>query len=240
MPLSAAKKLLLFSKAETYAQKVARLLGSSMVAYWPDPHTGLDVSGHGYNGTPTAVAAGVAIAGSPSGSFDGSTSVLNIYSAGLAGAFNPAAGMVCGFAQVSGAGIWTDAANRQMVELEVNANNLVRIGRSSVNNQLLFRYRANSISISVLSTALAGTLAVFHWAITWNTAADEMKAYLNGVQVGTTQTALPVWAGALASTATTIGAVNTAAGSPFSGLEGHVILTNTVPSDAVILQLASF
>jgi len=56
-----------------------------------------------------------------------------------------------------------------------------------------------------------------HIASTYSDTDDEFKAYINGVQVGTTETSLGTFSGNLASTTTVIGAYNTSSSTPWLG-----------------------
>lgn len=213
----------------TYVQKILALFGSSIVSYIPDPFTGLDVSGHGYNGAPTAVTAAAGPDGAQAGSFDGSTSRVNWYSAGLAGAFNSQEGSVLLWVLVSA---W-DAAIKDFVNLGVNASNQILIRKQNANLTYYYIAGATTDFVTLGSNADIGFMQL---VISWSKAADELKAYKNGAQVGATQSTLGTWAGALASTLTTIGASSTTPTNPMSGRAAHILLLNRAVTAAEVAQ----
>lgn len=147
---------------------------------------------------------------------DGSNDFLNIYGAALNEDFDGAAGTVVVFAQVSAAGVWTDAATRYLINIGADGNNCVRIFKGSTANQVLYRYIAGGTTDTVIDTTAVGTTKAM-FALTWDKAAEELKAYLNGAQVGTTQASLGTWAGSLASTQCFVGAVSATGMTPWSG-----------------------
>jgi hypothetical protein len=201
----------------------------------------LDASGNARNGAYTAVTLGAAGVGDgrTSASFDGSTSVANIFGASLATAFNGAEGTAAIWLRVSSAGVWTDATVRRCVIGQVDANNRIDILRSAANNTIQFFYRAGAVSSSVNAGSQSST-GWIHAALTWNKAADQVKAYLNGAQAGATQTGLGVWAGTFAATTTCIGASSTAPATVWSGTLAHTALWDRALTLAEIASLATF
>jgi hypothetical protein len=222
-----------------YTNKVIAL---SPIAYWPlaesSGSTATDESGNARNGAYTSVTLGA------TGIGDGRTaaafttgSFCNIYGASLAGAFNGQEGSLSMWAQVSAAGIWTDGTNKALIELQVDASNVVRIRKTTTNNISQAIYTAGGTNKTVNITNSATTW--FHLALTWSKIADQFKVFLNGAQVGATQTALGTFAGSLVSTAATIGAANTSATIPWSGQIAHVALFTSILSGADITALAT-
>lgn len=172
-------------------------------------------------------------------SYDGTTSFDNIYSAALNADFNNQEGTVAAWAKMSAAGVWTDGTQRSVVRLGADNNNFVIIDRSTTNNELRFRYTAGGTAIAVATTAFGGSLAWLSLACTWSKSGDAFKAYVNGLQVGTTQTGLGVWAGALGATVNNLGAGTTGPATPWSGLLAHAMLWNTPLTAAQALALAT-
>src|SRR6266508_5978897 len=220
-----------------YTRKVRAL---SPLAYWPLSETSgtvaYDVSDNARNGTYSALSLGQAGIGDgrPSVLFNGSTAFINIYSAALDAAFNNAEGTLAIWFQFQSAGIWTDAAARQFLQLRTDANNLVTVRRTTTNNQLQAQYVAGATSKTINITSLGGSVAWNHFAITWSKSADQMIVYVNGAQSGATQTGLGTWAGALSSTACLIGAATVTPGSPMSGLLAHASVWSATLSAAQI------
>lgn len=227
----------------TYSEKVNGIAPANLIGWWkmaePSGSVSTDSSSQANNGAYTAVTLGQTGIGDglTAASFDGSTSFNNIYSAALNTDFNGQLFTVAGWAKVSAAGVWTDATARTLLRLRVDANNDLNIARTTTDDTLRAIYVAGGTSKNV-STTLSPT-AWFHWAVTVSLAGDVLKFYINGAQVGSTQTGLGTWAGALTSTVCVIGAVSTVPGSVWSGLSAHVLLYNTVLSDAQVLALAT-
>jgi hypothetical protein len=65
-----------------------------------------------------------------------------------------------------------------------------------------------------------------------------MRAYINGAQVGTTQTSLGTWSGALDSAQTCIGAANTTPASVHSGWLAHPAIWNVALTPAEVAWLS--
>lgn len=140
--------------------------------------------------------------------FDGTNDLVDTYSPSLNSIFNPSEGTVTGWAKVSGSGVWTDATFRTIVSLQADANNTILVRKTSTNNTLAFQYVAGSTSTSVTTTT--STTGYIFVALTWSKGSDQVKAFLNGTQVGSTQTGMGTWTGNLSSSATNIGrSVNT-------------------------------
>lgn len=116
--------------------------------------------------------------------------------------FNTQAGTIVAWAKVSAAGDFTDGVTRFILHIGADANNRVYLAKSGSNNSLTFAHVAGGTSKNALIAY--SSLAWFHLAMTWDKTADQVKAYLNGAQVGATLTGLGVWAGSLASTFTAI------------------------------------
>lgn len=69
--------------------------------------------------------------------------------------------------------------------------------------------------------------------------ANEMKAYVNGVQIGATQAVAGTWAGSLASTQVCWGAENTSPGTPFTGYLAHMVTFARALTGAEVTTLAT-
>lgn len=232
--------------ASTYAQKNMARFGSALVAYWKLGEragtVALDAR-DGYAGTHLNVTLGQPGIGdgATSAGYNGLStaagSLTDVYRAALAAAFPYAAGSVLLWFKVSAAGIWTDGANRELLNWAVDGQNYLLIRKSSTNNTLDFRYKAGNVTQQVLYSYSATTWTAI--ALTWSRAANEVKAYLAGSQIGTTQVGVAAWVGTLAATTTTLGATDTAHDFPFSGTLQHVMLLNRVATPAEVLAVAT-
>jgi len=159
-------------------------------------------------------------------SFDGGD-LANIYSSSLNSAFNKSEGSISLWTKVSGSGVWTDSTNRYMFYAAADVNNAIYLAKTSTSNTLQLYYAAGGTGKSVSSTLVGGSTDWIHLTLTWSKSADQMKAYINGNQVGTTQTGLGTWSGNFSSTAVVIGATNTSAANPWSGSIDEVKIYDT-------------
>lgn len=109
----------------------------------------------------------------------------NILSTALINSFNKDIGSAflwCTSTWGSSAG----TAHMLMLEAAGSANR-VEIFRN--NNSLTCRYRAGNVSKAV-SSVIGTPASLFSCGISWNKPADEVKVYVNGSQLGSTQTGL--------------------------------------------------
>lgn len=211
----------------------ARILGTqaaSLIGYWklnePSGTTADDVSTTNadgtYSGTFTLGQTGIG---------DGLTSTLFDGTSGRVSLATPltsidtaigdkSKGTLFAWVKVASAGVWSDATIRGIVHLGADASNRFFINKNNTTNELAFSHRAGA-TVKTVTTTLS-TTAFFSVALTWDKVADEVKAYVNGAQVGTTQTALGVFAGTLASGFSAIGDSSSAGSQPFSGNLAHV------------------
>ncbi|MBI2103898.1 LamG domain-containing protein [Candidatus Woesebacteria bacterium] len=169
-------------------------------------------------------------------SFDGSNDVVNIYSSDLNSALNPSEGTLVAWAKVSGGTVWSDANTYTIIQLAGPAD-ILNIRKNSANNLQLFR-TAGGVTKSVNNSSFSPA-GWFQAVLTWSQSSDQLKAYVNGSQIGATQTGIGTWTQNLASTGVTIGAANTSGLNPWSGLINDVRLYNTALSDTQIANLYS-
>lgn len=229
---------------ETWFARVQRVVGASrLVAYWllDDPAgstTARDwinrdadgkcrVGTHQGGVTPGVTGIGDGLTAT---SYNGA-GVTFVYQAVWAARFNAgvgAAGTMIHWAQVSSAAVWTDLQSRRPFVLYVNAGNRIFWNRGAANNQITFNYVAGGVASSPFVNGISYTTPMLLVA-TWDRAAGasgEVKAYINGAQIGSTMTGLGTWAGNLDVTVQTIGASNGSYGQPWSGTISHVILVD--------------
>ena len=110
------------------------------------------------------------------------------------------------------------SANDVVFKFDVDGNNQVGIIYVNSSSILRYQYKAGGTTKKVdHSVSIEGDGNWHHIAITWDTSADEMKAYLDGSQVGTTQSGLGTWSGTV--NAFTIG-MNSIASNGF--WTGHI------------------
>lgn len=226
---------------EDYKQRVLATRSAALLRYWMlDEASGtsmVDSSANADHGVYTGV--DLAQPGIGDGrtcpNWDGVNDKGNAYTAALAAAFPTAEGSLGGFCKVSGAGVYADGTTRQVAGFRVDANNRVFFGRSTGAGSMTLQYSAGGTA--KLVTATLATLGWFHMCLTWSKAADEVRAYINGIQIGATQTGLGTWVGAVASSAANIGATLTTPSGVWSGSIAHVGLWNAplTPAEVALL-----
>lgn len=174
--------------------------------------------------------------------WNGSTSVLNLYSAGLASAFNGAEGSFAVWCKMENSGIWSDGTNRRVITVRIDSSNIFNITKSSTSNTILGQYIAGGATKTVTVSSYSNT-SWFHACITWSKssgASGEFKFYLDGVQQGTTQTSLGTWAGSLSSSQTILGGASTSPANVHAGYLCHSVLFSRAITQAEVTSLASF
>lgn len=229
--------------AMTYTEKV---LSYSPIAYWPltelsglvaDNAEGTAARDGTYSGV-TLDSADGPIVGTRAGRWDGVNDYCNIYSASLNGVFNGAEGSLVAWVKVFDAGVWTDGSARVVVRIGADSTNYYQLWKNSTNNQLIYQ-RWSGIQDVVVQSSVSPT-AWFNMAVTWSQAADQFKAYYNGVQVGVTQTGLGAWTLALNSNLCSIGSNSIAVpANVFNGHISQVAVFASALSGAAILDLAT-
>lgn len=236
-----SKKRLLFgdNAALRYTNKVKAL---RPIAYWPlaEPAGAVvvDASGNGRNGTYTSVTLGaIGIGdGRTAATFNGTTSLANVFSTSLQSAMSFTEGSVTAWFKVSGSGVYTDATARRIIHLRNTANTeFISLARTTTNNQFELRINGNGGATQQIVNLTTSALGWVMLGFTWSATGSQCVGYINGVQAGTA--GAPVAWGA-AMTAAWISSVNGAA-QIWSGTIAHVALWNTALSSSNMVQLAS-
>lgn len=199
-----------------------------------------DSSGNGRSGTYHGVDLGQPGLedGLTSAFYGGTGDYTDIYSASLSAAFNGKEVSVLLPFKVLNAGVWPDGASRRLLTIQISSSNRILFQKNATTGLTVF-YTAGGVSKTVNK---ADMTAYTDWAIVLLTAsktANQMKVYLNGVQIGTTQTGLGTWAGSLLNTNTVIGASGTTPTQVMSGWIGPVAIWDTALSAEDALTLAS-
>ncbi len=200
------------------------LLGDSGEAA---PTIAYDAGAGAFNGTYNNVSVGGGI-----GLYNGSTSYLAAFSAGLATFFDGDLGtMITKFA--ADASILADGIRRDLFHFGVDANNYVLVSKTT-GDVFKAEYAAGGV---VKTQALPLADALDHvGGQTWEYAVDEHKAYFDGVQAGMTGGTLGVWVGSISEAF--IGAVS--AGDWFwKGGIGDVIVANQVADETQMATISS-
>ena len=208
---------------QTYLAKLLTIQPTNLIGLWPmgekSGSVSVDESPEGNDGAYTGVTLNNSTGptGEPVGLWDGANDFNNIYSAALNADFNNAELTVACWVKVVNAGVWTDTTLRYCMLIRADSNNRVVLFRTATNNQLALEYKAGGTAKQVAFTDAGGRTDWLHLAITASVAAGEVKAYLDGAQVGATLGTLGTWVGALNSTRNHIGAGSTTPTLVWSG-----------------------
>ena len=193
------------------------------IAYWPQAEpsgtTIVDESGNGRNGTYVGVTLGQPGIGDGRTAAGYVSSVGNIYSASLAGAFNGQDVCATIWFQPANAGIWTDGIIRRLASWRVDASNMLLMSKDSAANTLTINYIAGGVSKAVTFTLSATDWT--HIAVRVRKSSDKLEGYLNGVKSSVLQSGIGTWAGSLAPTLTCLGAGNSGGGNSWIGSLAH-------------------
>lgn len=222
----------------TYLEKSLSIRRDTILAHWAGNGNALDSSGNGRHGTPTNVTYDTGIGdGGLSFVFDGSTSLVNVYSDSLRDAFNTQEGTISLWFKIDDSAVWTDGAQRRMFYISAAGNNFISMRRSVTNNTFDFIYRATAQSLLQV-TPFSSTEWV-HVAYTWSKSSDRMKCYVNGVSAGADVTGLGDWVGTLINTNTVLGSIQApTSAQTWKGRLAHVELRSAVLTANEIASLA--
>lgn len=220
----------LFGK--NYARKLINLFGqSSVLGLWPlDEASGsiaYDVSGNNrhasYSGPTLANAAGPR--GKPAPLFDGVNDYVNLYSASLDAAFNKSACTMLIWSKVLNADVWSDASNDFAFSLYYNTTNYARLIKlNTTGNFQIFCYFDSVAKAFTVATGSPTTW--FHAGLTWDNAADQVKGFFNGAQIGSTLTGMGVMAANPISTGYVIAGQVAGGGTTWNGWLAYALLLN--------------
>ena len=124
-------------------------------------------------------------------SFNGTTEYGNL--AGTIPAININVGTISLWVKLD-----TGNTNMQLIKASVDSNNNIQIYQKHSDNKLYFVYKAGGVTKQV-ATAFnyEGNDTWYHLIMTWDTTADELKAYINGDQVESTVDSLGTFSGTI-------------------------------------------
>ena len=220
------------SNSPSYKNKVLGIQPANLIAYWPLDELSGAVADNtegtaARDGTYTGVTFGQPGIGDGNTCplFDGANDLVAIYSDSLRDAFDKDKGTLAIWFKVSGPGVWTDGVWRYCAQLHADNSNYIVLAKTNTNNQFLFRYRAGGLNKQV--QLIISDTGWNNAAITWDTAVDEVKAYINGAQTGATQSSLGAWAGNLTATGTRLGAATAGPTLIWDGPLAHVPVWTT-------------
>jgi len=218
--------------AAPYDESIISMFGANLVSYLKldetSGATAADSSGHSTAGAylnvdlanalmPTKIGGSAPLFGGTDGD------AVNWYSAALVSNFDPLEGTLIAWVKAHDAGVWTDAAERGILVIRDDASNRVNIYKAPDANTLSFVAAAGGTVKTVADTSLGGSTAWFMVGLTWSKTADQVKAYINGSQVGDTQTGLGIFVGPIIDGRCNVGASVTTSAA-WNGWIGHAIL----------------
>ncbi len=239
----AASRNVAANRAAVSTDYLSRCLATrpyATIEHWSlDDPSGIVARGalHGYNGTTSGATVGQPGMGDGRTSYllDGINDTIGIGTAEVIARFNPLAGTISVWTKVPPA-VWIDATTRYLVHVGVNGStNFARMFRNILDSDLRSDYRAGGVN-RLTSYPTGSPTGWFHVTLTWDKAADEVKMYFNGVQVGVTLTGLGTWVGTLVAGFTQIGSAS--GGGFWSGHVQHVTLRSQSLSAGEIAELA--
>jgi len=122
--------------------------------------------------------------------FDGVDDYVNLNSA--ASVIDVEGGAISVWAKLSDV---TD--NTPIFKFYTNSNNQATIIYLHSSDEFKFMYKAAGTNTQVITDAsgIEGNDAFYHFAMSWNVTGGRFFAYINGAQVGTTQTTFGTWSG---------------------------------------------
>lgn len=218
-------------EALTYRQRVLATQPAALLAYWPLGEASgtavVDAGPAGRGGTYSTVTLGASGIGdgATAAQFNGATSYANVLGAGLASAVAAAGaeGTLMQWVRLTEAA-HTDAATRRSLTVQADSSNRIMLEHDASNtDRLNWYYIAGGVTktagLTYLSSLTGGWAQL---ALSWNKAQDRVIAYLNGAQVGATQTGLGVWAGTPSTMV--LGAGNTSPLQPWAGDLAHTAI----------------
>jgi hypothetical protein len=234
-------RLAVASYAGAYYQKVLRTSPAHLIAYWPLwDRAGVAAEGliSGRGGTYTGVTLGQDGIGDGRVCpyFDGANDYASVYSASLKNAFDGSEGSLMLWLKVNDASVWADGLFRYACRFKCDDDSGLAIYKRDTANRLTLAYTAGGSGKSVEHTTSSPDW--LHVLLTWTRSGDAMKAFVGGVQTGSTQTGLGNWAGSLKSDSCNIGAHNQTPQMVWNGLVAHVALWSTPLTPAEISRLA--
>ena len=210
------------------------LLGYSPFAYYPLQSDAVDVVG-GANGTPSNVTYNAS--GGPDGDgaavFNGTSSSITLPHGTLDNTFDGAEFTLALWLQAASEGVWSDGTNRRFLDVTGDGVNYVFISKTS-GNVIEYRRFANGTTENV-NYSPSGTSPI-HIAMTCSETADEIKYYINGAQIDSTDTTIGTWNIATLSRVV-IGALPSS--QWWSGEISHAALWTSALTPTQLLDLAT-
>lgn len=122
----------------------------------------------------------------------------------------------------------TSGGGQRLLNFQFDSNNIIRFDYTSSGSPRA-TYIAGGVNVNVVGDTAEGENRVFVMRV--SKSQDKMEFWIDGVQVGATQTGLGTFAANMASGSTMIGASSTSFNLCFNGYYGHVVWRNEWVSD---------
>jgi hypothetical protein len=195
MPLTTLNRLLRITNAVApYGPRLLKTRPEALIAYWPLNDTSgtlcHDAGPHGFHGTYlTAPICGPGIGDDlPAVRFG--NGFYMACPAALA-SLTPNEGSFSCWARVENLAVWADGATRNLFYMAGSSSKYLSLSKRNPNKLRAERY----ITAAKYSEGTQGSSAWLHLVMLWSTSSG-LKLFVNGVQSGSTATALPPWSGA--------------------------------------------
>lgn len=123
--------------------------------------------------------------------FDGTNDFIDLNASTLN--FNQTSGTIMAWFKFDDVASWSDGLTRNLFQFRGGSGNAVTLYKSNT-DEMVWRYVADSVADE--TTLAVGSRTDTDWhhiAMTWSVADQEMKAYWDGVQTGSTQVILNNW-----------------------------------------------
>jgi len=231
-----------YKKAKkTLAGTILGTESANLIGYWPlnelSGTTADNLEGTAArDGTYTGVTLGQSVSPFTCPLFDGANDFVDIGNASMSSAFSGAAGTVSIFYYSLD---WTRDTGR-LIRLAADANNEVDLYHIATDGSIRIEYNAGGTS-EIVDVPTGSPSSWVNLTITWNKSANEMKAYLNGSQNGSTQAIDGTWAGSLNQILCCIGASAETPAQVIYGYLAHCAIWTkalTAPQILAIYQAA--
>lgn len=215
----------------------SKVMSLSPLAYWPLNDLSGSVAANqanvAYNGAYTGVDLAQAQAPFVAPYFDGANDYCNVQSAALAAAIGTTGEFTVAAWVKADATILTDGAEHRIWTCLTDASRTLYLRKTTTNNQFGCRWDGGGTAKAV--TATNASSAWFHIAMTVSVTGNALKMFIDGAQVGSTQTGALALDGAINTNI--IGASSFTPSIPWKGYLAHTALWIRALSSTEIANL---
>jgi len=235
--------LIVLGGSKKYWQTVRTLFGVNSVEYRPlydnvGSATAIDlITGSGGTATDITFGATGIGDGKTAASFNGTSSLIDVYSAYLNTNFNKDEFSLSVYFKVAAAGTWTDGAARVVFRIYSDASNYIQVYRGTTNNEINFdfKFAGTLVNKKFLSVSPTGWVNI---GVTCSKSNNRLRWYIDGTQRWADQVGFSSWANALLSTRCCLGSADVTVSLPWSGSLAHWVVANREASATEMEKLA--